>query len=99
MANQELLVRIRDLHEELAGINDDLNLAEQVDDETIDALGQIVTDVGELVDRKNEAVEMDETAETEPNDILERVHEFEAAHPRVSSFLAQITDLLAMMGI
>jgi len=27
MANQELLVRIRDVHEELAGINDDLNLA------------------------------------------------------------------------
>ena len=46
MANTELLMRLRELHEELSSINDDLKAAEQVDEETVDALGQLVTDAG-----------------------------------------------------
>ena len=43
MANQQLLIRLRDLHEELAGMNSQLNDVSKLDDETIDALGQIGT--------------------------------------------------------
>ncbi len=41
MPNTKLLIKLRDLHGELSAINDDLNSAEQVDDEAIDALGEI----------------------------------------------------------
>ncbi len=98
MSNTELLVRLRDLHEELAAINDNLKLVEYVDDDTIDALGQLVTDACDLVDQANDTNE-DEAVLPERHDLLDRVMRFETQHPRVTRFLSQITDVLAMMGI
>jgi hypothetical protein len=98
MPNTELLVRLRDLHEELSSINDDLRSAEQVDEESIDALGQLVTDVSELVDQAHE-VNGPEGTLPEHHDLLDRISKFETQHPRVTGFLSQVTDLLAMMGI
>ena len=98
MPNTELLIKLRDLHEELSAINDDLNTVEQVDDEAIDALGQLVTDACELVDRAKLAQES-ETDLTDRHDLLDRIMKFETNHPRVTKFLSQITDVLAMMGI
>lgn len=94
MSNTELLVRLRGLHEELSSINDDLDSSDQVEDETIEALGQLVTDINDLVDRTNQ-----ETAMTEHSDVLDRVMQFESKHPRVGMFLSQVTDVLVMIGI
>lgn len=100
MTNTQLLVRLRDLHEELAVINEDLMSVEKVDEGTVDALGQLVTDVGKLVDRANKiAGAVDEAADSEHGDILDRVRQFESEHPRVTRFLSQVTDLIAMIGI
>lgn len=99
MSNNELLIKLRDLHEQLAGINLDLRPNECVDDETIDALGQLVTDVGSLVDRAKHVVEADEPKESENSELVDRVRQFESEHPRVTSFLSQMTDVLAMLGI
>ena len=98
MTNTKLLVRLRDLHEDLSGINIDLESAEAIDEETIDALGQFVTDVGGLIDQAKAMTEHDSIAD-EHQDLIDRIVSFEAHHPRVSSFLTQMTDLLAMMGI
>lgn len=98
MPKTELLVRLRDLHEELSSINDDLKSAEQVDEESIDALGQLVTDVSDLVDQARE-VNLQEDKLAEHHDLLDRISQFETQHPRVTGFLSQVTDLLAMMGI
>jgi hypothetical protein len=98
MPNTKLLIKLRDLHGELSAINDDLNSAEQVDDEAIDALGQLVTDACELVDRAKIAKEA-ELDLSERHDLLDRIMQFETNHPRVTKFLSQITDVLAMMGI
>ena len=98
MPNTELLVRLRELHEELSSINDDLKVAEQVDDESIDALGQLVTDVSDLVDQAHE-INLPDESTAEHHDLLDRISQFETQHPRVTGFLSQITDLLAMMGI
>lgn len=99
MPNTKLLIRLRDLHEELALINDDLETVETIDDETIDALGQLVTDVGSLVDKAKHADIEDTTHHTEHQDLLDRISEFNTRHPKVSKFLTQMTDILAMMGI
>ena len=98
MPNTELLIKLRELHEELSSINDDLKSAEQVDEESIDALGQLVTDVSGLVDQAREINLHDENM-SEHRDLLDRISQFESHHPRVTGFLSQVTDLLAMMGI
>ena len=97
MTNTKLLIRLRDLHGELSDINSDLNSTEQIDEETVDALGQLVTDVGGLVDRAK--VINDDSTEDEHQNVADRIIEFEAHHPRVTQFLSQLTDLLAMIGI
>ena len=97
MTNSELLLRLRELHQELSTMNDRLDTSEPVDDETIDALGQLVTDVGSLVDRARQAEAEGEEPET--GDLLDQISQFESHHPRVTSFLSQVTDILAMMGI
>ncbi|MDG2014647.1 MAG: DUF4404 family protein [Pirellulaceae bacterium] len=101
MTNTNLLVRLRDLHEELSVINEDLMSVDKVDEGTVDALGQLVTDVGLLVDRANLIVISVDSggSELEHADLLDRVRQFENEHPRVTRFLSQVTDLIAMIGI
>lgn len=97
MTNTDLLIRLRELHQELSTMNDGLDTSEPVDDETIEALGQLITDVNVMVDQARDT----NTNEEEPDhsDMLDRVSKFETRHPRVTSFLSQVTDILAMMGI
>lgn len=101
MTNTDILIKLRDLHEELSNINDDLKAAEQVDDETIDALGQLVTDVGALMDRTSEIKEFEDedTDVANPDQLMDRVRQFDTDHPSVSRFLSQVTDVLGMFGI
>ena len=100
MSNVELLYKLRNLHEELSFINDDLESVKQVDEETIDALGQLVTDVSQLIDRAKESASQAEEPDLgERHDLLDQIMKFETDHPRVTRFLSQVTDVLAMMGI
>ncbi len=95
--NTDLLLRLRELHEELASINQRIDSVQEVDDATIDALGQLVTDVSTLVDRTREVQQPEPLPEK--NELVKRISEFESEHPSVTRFLSQMTDLLAMMGI
>lgn len=98
MSKTEILVKLRNLHEELAAINDDCKISEQVDEATIDALGQLITDAGSILDRyqSNLHADIDENA---TQDLAERVRNFESRHPLVGRFLTQVSDLLGNMGI
>ena len=98
MSNSELLIRIRNLHDELVSINDELSIEERVDDATVDALGQLVTDVGELVEQAQQSVPQVQ-CETRHSELMDRALDWETNHPAITRFLSQVTDLLAMMGI
>ncbi|MFT7630189.1 MAG: hypothetical protein ACI87E_001195 [Mariniblastus sp.] len=98
MSKTELLIRLRDLHEDLSGINIDLDSKEQIDEDTIDALGQLATDVGGLIDQAKDLVENDSSDEAH-QDLLDRVASFDTQHPKVTRFLSQMTDLLGLIGI
>jgi hypothetical protein len=98
MTKNEILVKLRNLHEELAAINDDCKTSEQVDEATIDALGQLITDAGLIVDRYQSNVHPT-INEDASQDLAERVRNFEARHPLVGRFLNQVSDLLGNMGI
>lgn len=98
MSNAEVLIKLRDLHEELSAMNEDLKSVNDVDDETIEALGQLVTDVSVLVDQAKATTDQEVDA-LEGKDLLDRIIEFESEHPRVTKFLSQVTDVLSMMGI
>jgi len=93
----EILGQLRQLHEELAGINDQLGSAEHVDSETVDALGTLVTDVGSLVDHALEINDKDRLSERHA--LLDRIMRFESNHPQVTRFLSQLTDVLVLIGI
>lgn len=96
MSKEEMLQRLNYLHLELTEINRDLGEDETVDEATVDALGQLVTDVGGLIERANDLIETEAHGQQQVRD---RIQEFQIDHPRVSQFLTQVTDLLAMMGI
>lgn len=98
MTKKELLARLRELHEELSEFNFDLSADEHVDEETIEALGQLVTDVGGLVEQAKLGVVEDEIQEEHQN-LLDRFAQFDGEHPHVSQFLSQMSDLLGLMGI
>lgn len=99
MANTELLNRLRDLHNQLAAVNEEIVSAKEIDDETAGALGDIVQDVGKLVDRSNEVRSPSEEEDDDHSELHDRIIKFEADHPQVTSFLTQISEVLAMMGI
>ncbi|MGI9519198.1 MAG: DUF4404 family protein [Pirellulaceae bacterium] len=99
MANPELLMKLRQLHEELSLMEAELNRLDGVDESTIDALGQLTTDVSALVDRANQITKADEPAAAHESDVFDRIHKFESEHPQVTRFLSQLTDVLASIGI
>lgn len=92
-----MLARLRELHDELASINEQLREHERVDDETIDALGILVSDVGDMIDTAKEAAASERGHS--PETLRERIEDLEARHPRVTEFLRQVVDLLGMAGI
>ena len=99
MNEEELLTKLKVLHAELASLDD-------VDEPTREMLGQIASDINELVDRKAQRAQApepsDDTADgnaASTSDISDRIEKFETDHPAVTRFLAQMTDLLAMLGI
>ena len=99
MTKSELLMQLRELNEELALINERLATEDRVDDETIDALGQFVTDIGELVDQTSEKLVDEEPMKEQHQGIADRIEQFESEHPQVTNFLNRLADMLGMMGI
>lgn len=103
MANTEMLARLRDMHQQLEAINDDQQLPDKVDDETVEALGQLVTDVGNILDSMSQKTNTDDQppaiGEDDENDLRDRILQLESDHPRVAQFLNQFSDLLGNMGI
>ncbi len=99
MTNAELLMKLRELHEELAIMEGELSRLDGVDESTIDALGQLTTDVSALVDRANQISGSEQSEPAHEADVVDRIRKFESEHPQVTSFLSQLTDVLGNIGI
>lgn len=97
MSNSEILTKLRQLHEELTEINEDLRAADEVDGQTVDALGALVSDVTVLVDRARE-LEQEPDSESLREELMDRVTQFECEHPSVTRFLTEVGDVLARIG-
>ena len=98
MSQTKILTMLRTLHDELAALNADRESAQEVDEPTLEALGQIVTDASSLLDQIRDQPDED-TLRAGQLDLSDRILKFESDHPRVAALLNQVTDLLAMMGI
>ncbi len=98
MPETKLLTRLRDLHEELTALNLDSGSTDSIDEATIEALGQLVTDANMLVDQVSGASD-NKQIESRYQDLIDRINAFENRQPRVMAFLSQMTDFLAMIGI
>ena len=94
MPNTKHLMKLRELHDHLSTITDDLSAANEIDEKTVEGLGQLVTDVSDLVDQAKETNDLSRRP-----DLLESIRQFESDHPRVKRFLTQMTDFLGIMGI
>lgn len=99
MTNTETIMRLRNLHNQLSRINEELSQSDLIDEDTVDALGQLVTDLVQIFDRAKSAVDGDDPDPPDHSSIQSRIESFESEHPRVVDFLSQITDTLNMMGI
>jgi hypothetical protein len=98
MTKTDVLVRLRELHEKLSAINEDLKDSNDVDEATIEALGQLVSDISVAVDSAKS--ESGNGADAwSPNTLQERVLNIESQHPRITGFLSELSDLLGMLGI
>lgn len=98
MSHTEILRRLRQLHEELVDINDNLRGQTEVDELTVNALGDLVTDINLLLDQARESKQAPEELPIYEQ-IVNRLQTFETQHPRVSEFVFQLGDLLGMLGI
>jgi predicted lactoylglutathione lyase len=98
MSTTEILIKLRELHDELSGINDGLHSAQMVDEETIDALGQLATEVNELIEQSRESGGR-KPDELQRQDLMDRIQRFQSQHSRVNRFLLQMTDILVLMSL
>lgn len=105
MTKQAILEKLREIHQDLNDVDSELKSTEKIDEETIQALGQLVADVIHVVDRAQQSDSpADSKKPTEPdaasaNELLDRIQSFESHHPRVARLLSQVTDALANLGI
>jgi vacuolar-type H+-ATPase subunit I/STV1 len=97
MANEDVLAHLRELHEQLGNLNAELEKTDDIDPETIDALGLLLNDVGSLFDQAKTIQDQEQVERQQ--DLQDRIVQLETSHPVVTSFLSRLTDVLAMMGI
>lgn len=98
MSKPETLTKLRELHDELTKINEGLAAADDIDETTIDALGQMMTDVSMLFDTFEESGQSGTDLPVHEA-LVDRIKGFESDHPRIARFLSQLTDILAMIGV
>ena len=73
-----------------------MNLDEQIEDETIEELGLLTTEVSDLVDRTNY---IGTGVSPERDDLIDRINQFEFDHSRVTEFLSHLLELLKMIEV
>lgn len=83
------------LKEQLSRLHEELASGESLDPETRELLARVSRDIERVLDEND--VDVDQAS------VIERIEaaavDFEASHPRLSSFLSEITDTLAKLGV
>ena len=89
MDKQQLDERLKELHSELSRIN-------SVDENERQILRQLMTDIQEILQQKG-------YNQPYPNQFEERlkyaIELFGVSHPRITSLMGQVADMLARIGI
>lgn len=89
MDKQQLDKRLQELHSELSQIN-------SVDENERQILQQLMTDIQEILEKK-------EYSQSYPSPFEERlkyaIELFGVSHPRITTMMGQIADMLARIGI
>ncbi len=92
MEKKELLTRLESLQQELLEQAD-------VDQNTLDDLGTLVTTMNSLVEHHSSANRNSKETASLRHRLVNQIEQFETNHPFVTKFLSQMTDFLGMMGI
>ncbi|MDB4671466.1 DUF4404 family protein [Pirellulaceae bacterium] len=95
----EILIRLRHLHSDLAVINDGLKEVNEVDFKTIDALGQLATDIGAVLDSVRYGPNIETNKPKKPFEVMDQINQFKANHPRVENILLKLRQILMLIGI
>lgn len=91
MTRDEMLKTLQSLHQELTA-------ADNVDDETKNALQALTGDIERVLANENSDSESDDQ-KTLSERLRESVIEFEVRHPVIGGLLERLTDGLANLGI
>ena len=59
MSKTDVLVKLRELHEELATLKSLADSGQKIDESTIEMLGQLITDAGAMLDYQNQHAILD----------------------------------------
>lgn len=98
MQRDELLQSLRQLHDELAGIEkSDAKSGQAIDPQTRAALARVSDELNRLLDPEDET--STEDMETSSEGLRGYLIEFEAEHPRLAETLGRLADGLANLGI
>ncbi len=102
MTPTDTILQLRELHDRLIIINQGLPKLELVDEQTIDALGQLVTDLVHIYDRIHDGHEAAQAAaeSSVAQDCVAlraRISSFDSSHPRVGEFLREVRATLQGM--
>jgi hypothetical protein len=90
MESHELTTKLTQLHRELSQVD-------RVDPESLELLRKLTTDIGRLLDRKEEA--SSEDAEGVTSGLRDLMLKYEADHPELAIALGKVADALAAIGI
>jgi hypothetical protein len=93
MTRPETLSCLRQLHDELAAINEELASHGDVDCQIIELLGELVTDINVLCDRHEKSVEHNPNS-PEHLALADRIERLASNHPRITKFLMRMTEVL-----
>ena len=95
MSSTQLLIRLRELNDDLTSINDRTMSTEQIEEATIEELGQLVTDLSDLVDQ----ADFGKLTPQDRDELFGKIRQFECDHLRVTKFLSQLTELLELIEV
>ena len=95
MSSTQLLIRLRELNDDLTSINDRTMSTEQVEEATIEELGQLVTDLSDLVGQ----ADFGKLTPHDRDELFGKIRQFECEHLRVMKFLSQLTELLELIEV
>ena len=84
----------RKLHERLVELDEELKSLDSLDEESLETLEQMVTDIRKLLDET-----IEESPEPEPDVLVSLAARLEGEHPTLALAVRKVVEALGNMGI